>query len=82
MVAQTIVTLTRWLRMPSIFLIIGRIYRYPFNCNYQTNKDILLHFYCVIEIYIKFGTFWKKKEPHSLSIPEIVDSERRGYLNA
>ena len=33
-------------------------------------------------MYVKFGTFWKKNEPHSLSISEVIDSERRAYLNA
>ena len=34
-------------------------------------------------MYIKFWKFWKKKnEPHSLSISEVIDSERRAYLNA
>ena len=33
-------------------------------------------------MYIKFATFSKKIELHSLSISEIIDSERRGYLNA
>ena len=37
-------------------------------------------------MYIKFGTFWKKKkkkkEPHGSSIFEVIDSERRAYLNA
>ena len=30
---------------------------------------------------IKFRTFWKKDEPSSLSIPEIINSKRSGYLN-
>ena len=28
------------------------------------------------------GTFWNKNEPHSSSISEVIDSERRAYLNA
>ena len=52
-------------------------------------KTFLLHFYCVfiafLESKLKFEHFEKKKrknEPHSLSISEIIDTERRGYLNA
>ena len=44
-------------------------------------KDILLLFYCIFGIYIKFAAFPKKKkknELHSLSISEISDSERCG----
>ena len=45
-------------------------------------KDILLLFYWIFGINIKFAAFPKKKkknELHSLSIPEISDSERCGY---
>ena len=51
-------------------------------------KTLLLHFYCVfiafLESKLKFEHFEKKKkkEPHTLSISEIIDTERRGYLNA
>ena len=34
------------------------------------------HFYCIFGIYIKFWTFWKKNEPHSLSISEVIDSKK------
>ena len=40
--------LTRWLRMTSILVIIQRIYRYQFKCNYLKNQKhfaaFLLHF--------------------------------------
>ena len=52
----------------------------------QKEKNFLSKFYYVFEIYTKFWTFWKKKtkkhEPHSLSISEIICSEKRGYLSA
>ena len=35
----------------------------------------------VSEIYINCWTFWKKDDPHSLSLCEIIDSQKRGYLN-
>ena len=37
-------------------------------------------FYCICGMYIKFGTYWKKNEPHSSSISEVIDSERRAYF--
>ena len=33
-------------------------------------------------MYIKFATFSKTIELYSLTISEIIGSERRGYLNA
>ena len=47
------------------------IYRYQFSISY-----------CIFGMYIKFGTFWNKNEPHRSSISEVTDSERRAYLNA
>ena len=31
---------------------------------------------------MKFWPFWKKIDPHNLSISEIIYFEKRGYLNA
>ena len=31
---------------------------------------------------MKFGTFWKKNDPHSSNISEVIDCERRAYVNA
>ena len=31
---------------------------------------------------MKFGLFWKKIEPYSSYISEVIDSEMRAYLNA
>ena len=39
-------------------------------------------FYCIFGMYIKFGTFWKQKEPLRSSISEVIDAERRAYVNA
>ena len=38
-------------------------------------------FYCVSEIYMKWRTFSKKGESSSLSISEVIDSKRGGYLS-
>ena len=32
-------------------------------------------------MYMKFRAFWKKGEYPSLIISEIIDAEKRGYLN-
>ena len=45
-------------------------------------KDFFSIFYCLSEIYMKWRTFWKKGESSSLSISEMIDSKRGGYLNA
>ena len=69
----------------SILVVIGRIYLYKFKSNIWKTKIFLLIFYCIFGIYITFWTFLKKKkkiESHSLSVSEVIDSERRAYLNA
>ena len=38
-------------------------------------------FYCISEMCMKFRAFFKKDEYPSLIISEIIDAERRGYLN-
>ena len=30
---------------------------------------------------MQFGAFWKKDESPSLIVSDIIDAERRGYLN-
>ena len=32
-------------------------------------------------MYMKFRAFWKRDEYPSLIISEIIDAEKRGYLN-
>ena len=50
----------------------------------EKSKKKKLIFYCLFGIYIKFWTFWKKKnnEPHSTGISEVIDFEKCAYLNA
>ena len=55
----------------------GWIYRYKFKYNYLKNQRHFAAFYWIFGIYIKFWTFWKKIEPHGLSISAIIDSKRR-----
>ena len=61
---------------------ICRIFWKNFKRHYLKNKrlflDFLLHFWNVHEI---LSIFKKKDEYSSLIISEIIDAERRGYLN-
>ena len=36
----------------------------------------------ILDVTFLNGIFWNKNEPHSSSISEVIDSERRAYLNA
>ena len=68
--------------MTSILVIAERNSCNQLKCNYLKNKNFLWKFYSVLNIYIEFWAFWKKNLPHSLNISDIIDSEKRGYLNA
>ena len=45
----------------------------------KTFSGLLTTFF---EFALKFGHFEKKKELHSPSISEVIDSQRRVYFNA
>ena len=45
------------------------------------SKNFPSKFYSIFTIYRKFPTFWRKLEPQSFSIFEIIHSEKREYLN-
>ena len=45
-------------------------------------KIIWEFFIAFLESTLNFEHFEKKDEPHSSSIYEVTDSERRAYLNA
>ena len=52
----------------------------PLPLQMQKEEDILRHSYWIFGLYIKLLGFSKKKKwVSSLSIYEIIDSERRGY---
>ena len=36
----------------------------------------------IFGMYIKFETFGKQNESHKSSVSEVIDPERRAYLNA
>ena len=68
--------------MTSTPTAICRIFRNNFKRHYLRNKrffpDLLLHFWNEHEIS---SIFKKKDEYSSLIFSEIIDAERRGYLN-
>ena len=74
------VTFPNFFNTLSILVVIGRIYRYQFKCVCRKNQRVFVFFYWIFGIYVKFRTFWKRKSAHSLSISEVIDSERRAYL--
>ena len=49
---------------------------------FQNLKTFCCVFIAFLESVLNLQRFQKKIELHSLSISEIIDSERRGYLNA
>ena len=67
--------------MTSIPAAIWRIYRNNFKNHYLKNKRFFQDFFCISEICIKFRAFSIKDGYSSLIISEIIDAERRGYLN-
>ena len=68
--------------MTSIPEAICRIYGKYFKRHYLRNKNFFPIFYCISEMCMKFKAFSKKKDEYpSPIISEIIDGERRGYLN-
>ena len=67
--------------MRYIFIIVGRIYRYHFKCNYDKPKTFCCFFNAFLESALNLKHF-EKNDLYSLSISVIIDFERRGYLNA
>ena len=68
--------------MIGTLLIIGRILRNQFKCNYLRNLK------CFLQVSLRFWNLYKilnilKKidEPHGLSISDILDSKKGRYLN-
>ena len=51
------------------------------NAIISETKDFVWIFYWISEMCMKFRAFSKKDEFSSLIISEIIDAERRGYLN-
>ena len=68
--------------MTSIPAAICRIYGNNLKRHYLKNKrlfpDFFLHFWNVDEIY---SIFQNKNEYSSVIISEIIDADRRGYIN-
>ena len=51
------------------------------NAIISQTKDFFSIFYCISEMWMKSRAFSKKNDCPSLIISEIIDAERRGYLN-
>ena len=56
--------------------IIERIYCYQIKPIIIKIVNFCSNFFCIFGITIKFPMFWKKNEPHSSNISEVIDSER------
>ena len=67
-------------RFTSILFLVETIQGKQFRCIYRQKKKNFLFFFfffCIFQIYIKFWTFPKKGEAHSLRISEITNPEKR-----
>ena len=62
--------------MTSIPLLVKTNECKEFRCIYLKKKKFVRIFFFVFRICIKFRTFLKKDDPHSLCISEITDHER------
>ena len=63
--------------MTSILLLVETIEVTQLRSIYLKNKRFFLIFFCIFRICIKFRTFSKKDDAHSLCISEITDHEKR-----
>ena len=63
--------------MTTIPLLVDTSEYKQFTCIYLENKTFFLIFFYVFRISIKYRTFLKKHDPHTLLISEITDHERR-----
>ena len=48
----------------------------------KKSKTFCFNFIAFLESTLNLEHFYKRHEPHHLSISEIIDSEKRGNLNA
>ena len=68
--------------MTSIYAAICRIYRNNFKRHYLKNQKSFSGFFILfLKCAWNLELFEKKDEYPSLIISEIIDAERRGYLN-
>ena len=67
--------------MTSIPAAIWRIYSNKFKRHYLLKKTFSEFFIAFLKCAWKLEHFQKKDEYPSLIISEIIDAERRGYLN-
>ena len=63
--------------MTSIPLLVQKLNANNSEALLSKTKNFFLIFFRIFRIYIKFPTFSKKDDPHSLCISEITDHETR-----
>ena len=69
--------------MARILATVGRLYSNQFKCDCLKNQKRFVNIFLPFWNLNKILNFLKKKhETRSLSISEIIHSEKRGYLNA
>ena len=66
--------------MTSVPLLVETSESKQVRCIYLKTKIFFLNFFFVFRISIKFGTFSKKDDAHSLCISEITDHKRRASI--
>ena len=60
------------------YSVISRDYWKPtIQMHLSQKQNIFSIFLCIFRICLKFWTFWKKDDAHSLCISEITDHEKR-----
>ena len=67
--------------MTGIPLLVKTIQCKQFRDIYLEKKTFFPDFFLIIRICIKFRTFSKKDDRHSLCISEITDHEKRAFIN-
>ena len=58
-------------------------YHNKLKCKFKTNSNLNNDkiFTEILLRFLNFETYWKKHEPHSLSICKVIDSDKYFYLN-
>ena len=67
--------------MTIIPVAISRFSDNNFKRLYLKKESLFEILYCISEMYMKFTTFWRKKEYPSLITTEFISSEKDVYLS-
>ena len=75
--------LTGWLLSMSILIVIGTIYCYQLNAIIWKIRHFFVKFFMHFwNLHSILNILKKRKELHSSSVSEVIDSKRCAYLNA